>query len=393
MTDQVVQNKPRPPKGQPSKAGGCRIVPKQRPAADMSVRLSKMLTAALRHKPEQFGLTLDPDGSVAMTDLLSSPKFKQLRGQSPDSCLMVLDQDFLAKVRSMVSAQQKQRLQIFQRPDGTEAIRANYGHNARLTNIKVTTTPGQDPKVPEFLLHGTSSHAFNAIIREGLKPMGRQYVHAAEYEFMDQVLEVSQRHVGPRSWTVLLRIKTGKDQAWSLSADTWLCPFVPPECIDLLPGFGDATAFLSQSRCAGIIVVCPSQKLTCLVCTHAHGKAATGQWGFPKGKRHGHELTVACALRECQEETGLQLSDFETLLPPSQEEKLQEFSPKGNVSVQFLVGIVSEPKAVAPQDAEELAKTEWVSLDVAGTLLTSKNRRDLLDSAMRLVCKAKPVML
>jgi len=366
----------------------------------MSVTLSKMLTAALRHRPENFGLTLSLDGSVALTDLLSSPKFKQFRSQSSDSFLMALDRDFLMRVRSMVSAQQKQRLHIFQRPDGTEAIRANYGHNARLSHVSPNQTVVQNElRVPQFLLHGTSSHAFNSIIRQGLKPMSRQFVHATEYEYMDQALDVAQRHVGPRSWSVLLRIKTGKDQTWSLSADTWLCPSVPPECVDLY--FGSATYKTSlvpvgHSRCAGIIVVCPKENLTCLVRTHDQGRSSdgflrAGIWGFPKGKRHGQELTVACALRECYEETGLQLSDFDRVLPPSQEEKLQELSPKGNVSVQFLVGIVSEPKLVAPQDAEELAGAEWVTLDMAKTLLTSKNRRDLLDSALRLVWQDQPI--
>lgn len=394
------------------------------------MRLSKTLSYALRHNPAQFGFTLSPDGSVTLSDLLRSPKLRNARpkGQSDDA--------FLAQVHDMVAAQEKQRLQILERPDGTKAIRANYGHSTHIKTVMPLTQENKEP--PKWLLHGTSSASFTSILRQGLLPMGRQAVHATESK--EAALEVARRHCsnGKKSWPVLLRIQTGlSGHPWSLAADTWLTPSALPVSIDLSPNFmnginqrelcslqkgearsasdiikdneGDIRSANEKSLeswpspCCGIIVLCPSQKLVCLVGTpsSAHQlkqnpSETVGLWGFPKGKRLGKKLsrqknggypetTIACALRECFEETGLSFDKFSQILPPSTDEPLQEISEKGHVAVQFFLGIVSKPYPVSPQDPAELAAVEWVSWERAPELLTTKNRRDLFESACRLV--------
>lgn len=340
-----------------------------------------------------------------MTDLLASPLLKEIRnGHQPDltSSSQVItvsvvpapvvsqadrDRQFLAQVRAMVAGQGKQRLTIFVRPDGTEAIKANYGHNARLSLDPGPEQVSTDIPVPTFLLHGTSSDALTNILRQGLLPMGRHAVHATACR--QAAMLVAQRHMKPGAWPVILRIRTcNSGDAWSCSADTWLTPAVNPSCLDLdLPTPGPKT--WNAIPCAGLIVFYPRFKQVCLVCTPP-SDTSPGVWGFPKGKRHSGEGLIACAFRECEEETRLRLSDFRRVLPPFKREKLQEFSERGNVAVQFLVAIASGPNPVGPKDPNELAAVEWVHLDEARTLLTHKNRRNLLDSAWRLVEKSKP---
>jgi RNA:NAD 2'-phosphotransferase (TPT1/KptA family)/8-oxo-dGTP pyrophosphatase MutT (NUDIX family) len=341
-----------------------------------------------------------------MTDLLTSPQLRELRDthvQEPTAITQVttvlvvpapirtqkdLDQQFLAQVRDIVSSQVKQRLTIFHRPDGTEAIKANYGHNARLTLEPGPNQASTDLVVPKFLFHGTSSTVLTNILRKGLIPMGRHAVHATACRKV--AMTVAQRHIQRGSWPVILRIDTQESGgAWTCSADTWLTPAVSPKCLDLdiLKANEENTAKTGNGiPCAGIIVICPKRQMACLVCTPP-SDTSPGIWGFPKGKRNSGEGTIACALRECQEETGLRPNDFRRILPPSRKEKLQEFSERGNVAVQFLVGVVSRTRAVAPQDPTELASAQWMQLDQAKTLLTHKNRCNLLYSAWRLATK------
>ncbi len=68
----------------------------------------------------------------------------------------------------MVCNSEKQRFEI-----KGDHISARYGHS----HDKVQYPAGEPPAV---LYHGTNNKALAAILKEGLKPMGRQYVHLSE---------------------------------------------------------------------------------------------------------------------------------------------------------------------------------------------------------------------
>lgn len=119
--------------------------------------LSKLMTKMLRHAPEQFGLALaTEDGSCPVEELLAA-----LRRQRRWAGVT------LADVEHVVRTCPKQRYAL----EGGR-IRARYGHSER-----VSYAPGTPPAV---LYHGTNERALPVIEREGLKPMGRQYVHLSE---------------------------------------------------------------------------------------------------------------------------------------------------------------------------------------------------------------------
>lgn len=122
------------------------------------VSLSKFMTKLLRHTPEQYGLILDPeDGSCTLADLLSiltsTPKWSKVTEDV---------------IRQVVAGCDKQRFEI----EG-DRIKARYGHS----HTKIIYEPGTPPLV---LYHGTHSSALSVIMEEGLRPMGRQYVHLSE---------------------------------------------------------------------------------------------------------------------------------------------------------------------------------------------------------------------
>lgn len=118
--------------------------------------LSRLVSRALRHEPWLFELELDGEGWVPIDMLISS-----IRGLGGPWGR--LERDDLVR---MIRSSRKQRHEI-----SGDRIRARYGHSVpgRMARAKVVP--------PEKLFHGTSPDAWAKIAVNGLRPMGRQYVH------------------------------------------------------------------------------------------------------------------------------------------------------------------------------------------------------------------------
>lgn len=121
-----------------------------------SKSLSKFLAVILRHKPEQFGLTLDDRG------------FTSLDGVWAAIVNRYGDRFTEADLKQVVAGDQngKKRYEII-----GEQIRAMYGHS----QIREIVYPPAIP--PARLYHGTNADAAEKIREDGLQAMGRQYVH------------------------------------------------------------------------------------------------------------------------------------------------------------------------------------------------------------------------
>jgi putative RNA 2'-phosphotransferase len=133
------------------------------------VAISKTMAHALRHDPAAHGLTLDAEGWVPFDALLAAlakrwPKITR------------------AYVTTLVEEATKKRYEI----DG-DRIRAGYGHS---TTDRIDQAPASPP---DTLYHGTQ--AADAIEREGLRSMRRQYVHLSTTT--DVAQEVGSRR-GPK---------------------------------------------------------------------------------------------------------------------------------------------------------------------------------------------------
>jgi len=120
------------------------------------IKLSKTMSHALRHKPEQYGLTLDREGWVPLNDLLAT-----LRQHRP-AWSNLQEED----ITDMIAQSEKKRFEIRE-----GRIRALYGHS---TPEKMER---QEKVPPVILYHGTTPQAIHTIRLSGLKPMKRQYVH------------------------------------------------------------------------------------------------------------------------------------------------------------------------------------------------------------------------
>lgn len=174
------------------------------------IKLSRTVSHALRHHPERYDLKLDVEGWTPVEDLLQA-----LRRQRPE-----WEHLCTADLVAMMNSSDKKRFEL---QDGK--IRAFYGHSLQKKLTKVAVKP------PDILFHGTSPKAVDVIRSEGLKPMGRQYVHLS-------VDEQTARMVGRRrtKQPVILRILAAEAHQNGVkfyhgNEAVWLADYVPPEFI------------------------------------------------------------------------------------------------------------------------------------------------------------------
>jgi putative RNA 2'-phosphotransferase len=119
------------------------------------LEISKTMSYALRHNPQQYNLELDKNGAVDLNTFLEALKLKEKKCKD-----LTIEQ-----IENIVKNCPKQRYII---EDGK--IRARGGHNANL-GFRVN----KEIVIPsDILYHGTSPESVYAILKEGLKPMQRQ---------------------------------------------------------------------------------------------------------------------------------------------------------------------------------------------------------------------------
>jgi len=174
------------------------------------VRISKLISLLLRHKPDMGGLTPDERGFVPLNDLVEAVIRIHGGYYTRDE---VLDVIFSDTERFEVSG---------------DLVRARYGHS-------FPVNPGDPlklPEVPEALYHGTTLEALPRIRREGLLPMSREFVHLSLTK--QRALEVAKRRKGPH---VILKIRAKelakKVPIYRPSRLTFLVRRVPPEHIEV----------------------------------------------------------------------------------------------------------------------------------------------------------------
>ena len=173
------------------------------------VKTSKLMAYILRHWPEEFGLKPDVEGFVPLDELVNA-----LKAIHPE-----VDEDF---VREIVEKDPKGRYEIRK-----GRIRARYGHS-----FPVYLNHREDTE-SHFLYHGTPKRNLSSIMNEGLKPMGRQFVHLTTSK--SEALETGRRHGRD---VVLLIIdaeclrKRGL-RIYKAGKNVRIVKAVPPECIIL----------------------------------------------------------------------------------------------------------------------------------------------------------------
>jgi len=171
-------------------------------------RVSRLMAYILRHSPEGFGLKPDREGFVPLNELI-----KALQTVYPG-----VTEEF---VRGIVEGDSKGRYEI----RGSK-IRARYGHS-----FKVELDHEEDHS--RVLYHGTPRRNLDRILREGLRPMKRQFVHLTTSK--SEALETGRRH--GRDVVLLIIdaecLRRKGLRVYRAGKNVRIVERVPPECITL----------------------------------------------------------------------------------------------------------------------------------------------------------------
>ncbi|SFK68399.1 putative RNA 2'-phosphotransferase [Halogranum rubrum] len=177
---------------------------------DRRTRLSTFVSGALRHFPDDVGLSLDANGWVAYDALVDAVCQKYSWAERDH-------------VDAVVATDPKGR---FERREG--AIRAAYGHSVDVT------LDATDSMVPDRLYHGTARRTLDSISEEGLRPMGRQQVHLSAT--VEDAREVGRRHDADPVVLVVdadALVRDGLDVD-KRGHDTYTVDYVPPAYLTTL---------------------------------------------------------------------------------------------------------------------------------------------------------------
>ena len=172
-------------------------------------KTSKFLSFVLRHDPQAIGLTLDSEGWADLETLIAAAT---KHGHTLDRTLIF----------QVVSTCEKKRFSLSS--DGI-SIRAAQGHSTSSVAIEFA-----EKLPPHVLYHGTAQRFMESILKEGLKPGARQYVHLSED--MGTATSVGSRYGSP----VVLAVAAQAMHAQGLKFfqaenGVWLTPSVPVEFI------------------------------------------------------------------------------------------------------------------------------------------------------------------
>ena len=174
----------------------------------LKIKISRYMSYLLRHNPGD--LKLDEEGYVSLGDLVAKLRRRYLQ----------VDERL---VREIVEKSDRRRFEI---KDGK--IRALYGHS-----IPVKINLSEDREV-EVLYHGTTREAISRILKEGLRPMRRRWVH------LSPTIEIARRVALRRtSRPVILKINANMARVrgirfYKATEEVYLCKTIPPECIEVL---------------------------------------------------------------------------------------------------------------------------------------------------------------
>lgn len=144
-------------------------------------RLSKYLSGALRHFPEDAGIELDDAGWTGFEGLVAAAQ-RQYDWADAEAVEAVITTDPKGRFERKAVRSEARTANA---SDG-ERVRAAYGHSVDV-DLESVETP-----VPDTLYHGTAPRNLDSIFAEGLKPVNRQQVHLSGT--IEAARDVGSRH-------------------------------------------------------------------------------------------------------------------------------------------------------------------------------------------------------
>ncbi|WP_123536904.1 RNA 2'-phosphotransferase [Halosimplex salinum] len=191
-------------------------------------RLSKFLSGALRHFPDDAGLRLDDAGWTPFDALVAAAE-RQYDWASRERVAAVVATDPNGRFERTGGAVGSGAHEGATTAE-SDRVRAAYGHS-----VDVDLASGDGP-VPGTLYHGTAPRNREAILGEGLKPMSRQLVHLSGT--LEAARRVGGRHAAdPVVFEVdAAAMRADGHEITRRGRATYTAERVPPEYLSVLEG-------------------------------------------------------------------------------------------------------------------------------------------------------------
>jgi putative RNA 2'-phosphotransferase len=173
------------------------------------IKISKFLSYLLRHHPEKFNLSLDPEGFAELGEVLIilNKRFDNLQQDITKSTLI-----------DLIRTSDKKRFEIKE-----NKIRAYYGHSlSKRINMKEAIN------LPPKLYHGTTFKAYNKIEVEGLNKKRRQYVHLSD-NIASAMMVGKRRTKNPIIIEIDVKSAQKDGVGFYKSGDMFLADYIPPK--------------------------------------------------------------------------------------------------------------------------------------------------------------------
>jgi len=173
------------------------------------VKVGKLITCALRHKPEVLGINVDKNGWTAIDKLIVA-----VNEHGTDFTREEFD--------FIVENNNKKRLAVSD--DGTKT-RANQGHSLKVDVELKKAVP------PFSLYHGTKTDTVPLIMKDGLLKMNRNHVHLSE-DLQTAMIVAGRRRGGNIILEIEARRMHNEGHTFYLSENgVWLTDNVEPKYI------------------------------------------------------------------------------------------------------------------------------------------------------------------
>lgn len=170
--------------------------------------ISRFLSFLLRHRPADYPLRFDRQGFVPWSDLI-----ERVQDRFPE----IAEEELL----SVIEGSQKKRFELRE-----DKVRATYGHSFPVDLGLESAEP------PSHLYHGTARDLAQTVLREGLKPRGRQYVHLSPS--LEEALAVGRRRdPSPAVLVVSSQAAYANGILFYPSGPLFLAKEIPPKFLSL----------------------------------------------------------------------------------------------------------------------------------------------------------------
>lgn len=171
-------------------------------------RISRFLSYLLRHRPKEYPLSFDAHGFVDWRDVVEMVQ---------DRFQEVAETD----IRVVVTGSDKKRFEL-----KDDKVRATYGHSFAVDLGLESVEP------PPQLYLGTARDLAQSILRYGLKPRDRRYVHLSPS--LEEALAVGKRR-DPLPAVVVVDAQTAHAEGvrFFSSGPLFLAENVPPKFLSL----------------------------------------------------------------------------------------------------------------------------------------------------------------